>query len=36
MRKQSPSRWGAYLADELTKLLQIRHPSAIAAVIVDP
>jgi beta-alanine--pyruvate transaminase len=29
-------QWGAHLADELTKLLQIHDPSTIAAVIVEP
>jgi len=28
--------WGAHLADELTKLLQINDPSTVAAVIVEP
>ena len=35
MRKRSPSRGGAHLADELTKLLQIRDPSTLATVIVE-
>jgi beta-alanine--pyruvate transaminase len=29
-------QWGAHLADELTKLLQIHDPSTVAAVIVEP
>jgi beta-alanine--pyruvate transaminase len=29
-------QWGAHLADELTKLLQIHDPSTIAAVIIEP
>ena len=29
-------QWGAHLADELTKLLQVHDPSTVAAVIVEP
>jgi beta-alanine--pyruvate transaminase len=29
-------QWGAHLADELTKLLQLHDPSTVAAVIVEP
>jgi adenosylmethionine-8-amino-7-oxononanoate aminotransferase len=35
MRKRSPSRRGAQLADELTKLQQIHDPLTIAAVLVE-